>query len=166
MEKAIDSCSQPKASYGVEDNLSDEIKELLVTLPREKHFDGTYLYQFDGIWHRSIFLAGMISSRRHFEPQDSDLLVGLFVLFTFCGCFCLFFWAAFVLALLCCLAAGLFAVALGFVSRKKIGKRSRWSAPTQIFFICVGSPPIGGDPRQPPVKMTGVGPADRRERLL
>ncbi|TXG46870.1 hypothetical protein EZV62_026164 [Acer yangbiense] len=36
MEKAIDSCSQPKASYGVEDNLSDVIKELLLTLPREK----------------------------------------------------------------------------------------------------------------------------------
>ncbi|KAK1571420.1 hypothetical protein Q3G72_027749 [Acer saccharum] len=75
MEKAIDSCSQPKASYGVEDNLSDEIKELLLTLPREKNVDGTYLYQFDGIWYRSVFLAGMISSRRHFEAQDSDIIV-------------------------------------------------------------------------------------------
>ncbi|KAK3188521.1 hypothetical protein Dsin_028082 [Dipteronia sinensis] len=68
MEKAIDS-SQPKASHGVEDsNLSNEVEELLLTLPREKNFDGTYLYQFDGVWYRHSFLYGMIATQRN--PLD------------------------------------------------------------------------------------------------
>ncbi|TXG46868.1 hypothetical protein EZV62_026162 [Acer yangbiense] len=77
MEKAIDS-SKPKASHGVEDDLSNEAEELLLTLPREKNFDGTYLYQFNGVWYRHKFLYGMISTRRHFQARDSDIIVSTF----------------------------------------------------------------------------------------
>ncbi|KAI9199020.1 hypothetical protein LWI28_026049 [Acer negundo] len=77
MEKAIDS-SKPKASHRVEDDLSNEADELLLTLPREKNFDGTYLYQFNGVWYHLNFLYGMISTRRHFQARDSDIIVSTF----------------------------------------------------------------------------------------
>ncbi|KAK2639584.1 hypothetical protein Ddye_027379 [Dipteronia dyeriana] len=49
MDKTSD--YQQKASNGVEDYLTDEIQELLSTLPREKNFDGSYLYQYQGFWY-------------------------------------------------------------------------------------------------------------------
>ncbi|TXG46869.1 hypothetical protein EZV62_026163 [Acer yangbiense] len=73
MEKTSD--SQQKTSNGVEDYLTDEIQELLSTLPREKSFDGSYLYQYQGFWYRSIYIAGMISAHRHFQARDSDTIL-------------------------------------------------------------------------------------------
>ncbi|KAI9198597.1 hypothetical protein LWI28_018826 [Acer negundo] len=67
--------SQQKASNGVEDYLTDEIQELLSTLPREKSFDGSYLHQYQGFWYRSIYIAGMISAHRHFQARDSDTIL-------------------------------------------------------------------------------------------
>ncbi|KAL5773193.1 hypothetical protein ACOSQ2_013117 [Xanthoceras sorbifolium] len=76
MEKAIDSYTKASSHDNVaEDNLSGEIKELLSTLSREKNLDGTYLYQYDSVWYRSNALAGMISSRRNFLAQDSDIIL-------------------------------------------------------------------------------------------
>ncbi|KAH7569424.1 hypothetical protein JRO89_XS06G0159400 [Xanthoceras sorbifolium] len=67
--------SQQKASYGVEDYyLTDEVRQLLSTLPREKNFDGTYLYQYqEGFWYRPIHIAGMLSAQRHFQVRDDDI---------------------------------------------------------------------------------------------
>ncbi|KAK3188523.1 hypothetical protein Dsin_028084 [Dipteronia sinensis] len=73
MEKTSD--SQQKASYGIEDYLTDEIQELLSTLPREKNFEGSYLYQYQGFWYRSIYIAGMISAHKHFQARDSDTIL-------------------------------------------------------------------------------------------
>ncbi|KAK2644620.1 hypothetical protein Ddye_019815 [Dipteronia dyeriana] len=70
MEKTSD--SQQKASKGVEDYPTDEIQELISTLPIEKNFDVTYLYQYQGFWYRSIYIAGMISAYRNFQARDSD----------------------------------------------------------------------------------------------
>ncbi|KAH7569422.1 hypothetical protein JRO89_XS06G0159200 [Xanthoceras sorbifolium] len=51
MEKAIDSHTKASSHDNVaEDNLSDEIRELLSTLSREKNLDGTYPYQYDSVW--------------------------------------------------------------------------------------------------------------------
>ncbi|KAL5842420.1 hypothetical protein ACOSQ3_013023 [Xanthoceras sorbifolium] len=54
MEKAIDSHTKASSHDNVaEDNLSDEIRELLSTLSREKNLDGTYPYQYDSVWYYS-----------------------------------------------------------------------------------------------------------------
>ncbi|KAL5773189.1 hypothetical protein ACOSQ2_013113 [Xanthoceras sorbifolium] len=61
--------SQQKASYGVEDYyLTDEVRQLISTLPREKDFDCTYLYQYqEGFWYRPTYIAGILSAQRHFQ---------------------------------------------------------------------------------------------------
>ncbi|KAL5758818.1 hypothetical protein ACOSP7_021429 [Xanthoceras sorbifolium] len=56
-------------------DLSDEIQELLLTLLREKTFDGSFIYKYEGVWYRPIFLAGLISSQKHFHAEDSDTIV-------------------------------------------------------------------------------------------
>ncbi|KAL5757008.1 hypothetical protein ACOSQ2_021754 [Xanthoceras sorbifolium] len=53
----------------------DEIQELLLTLPREKTFDGGFIYKYEGVWYRPIFPAGLISSQKHFHAEDSDIIV-------------------------------------------------------------------------------------------
>ncbi|KAI9157090.1 hypothetical protein LWI28_016815 [Acer negundo] len=76
MEKAID--SQQKATSVGEDNASDEIQELLLTLPSVINFGGSHIYQYKGCWYHDYhpkFLKGMISSQRHFQAQDSDVIL-------------------------------------------------------------------------------------------
>ncbi|TXG69461.1 hypothetical protein EZV62_004396 [Acer yangbiense] len=66
-------------SLAGEFGVSDEIEELLLTLPRDKTFDGSSIYQYEGAWYRPISLAGLISSRKHFQAKDSDVIVITFL---------------------------------------------------------------------------------------
>ncbi|KAH7569412.1 hypothetical protein JRO89_XS06G0157300 [Xanthoceras sorbifolium] len=69
--------SQQKASNGVQDYyLTDEVRQLISTLPREKDFDGTYLYQYqEGFWYRPTYIVGILSAQRHFQARDDDIIL-------------------------------------------------------------------------------------------
>ncbi|XP_057802874.1 cytosolic sulfotransferase 5-like [Salvia miltiorrhiza] len=55
--------------------LSQDFKEFLSTLPREKGFAKEPLYLYQGFWYEDVFLEGAISSQEHFQAEDSDVFV-------------------------------------------------------------------------------------------
>ena len=57
------------------EKLSTECQQLLPTLPREKTWDGSYYYLYQGFWFRAILLHGSILFQKHFQAEDEDVLV-------------------------------------------------------------------------------------------
>ncbi|XP_019079632.1 cytosolic sulfotransferase 15-like [Vitis vinifera] len=57
------------------EKLSDECQQLLATLPREKTWDGSYYYLYQGFWFRAIPLHGIILFQKHFQVEDEDVLI-------------------------------------------------------------------------------------------
>ncbi|KAL6328055.1 hypothetical protein AAG906_033324 [Vitis piasezkii] len=57
------------------EKLSDECQQLLATLPREKTWDGSYYYLYQGFWFRAIPLHGIILFQKHFQAEDEDVLI-------------------------------------------------------------------------------------------
>ncbi|XP_058075783.1 cytosolic sulfotransferase 12-like [Magnolia sinica] len=58
-----------------EERISQEVRELLSSLPREDSWRYTPLYQYQGIWYTKIGLPGTIACQRHFQARDSDILL-------------------------------------------------------------------------------------------
>ena len=69
--------SSVSSVFGGDDleELSSECQELFQTLSRERNWDGTYIYQYQGFWFRARTLQSIISFQRHFQAEDSDVLV-------------------------------------------------------------------------------------------
>ncbi|KAL7240726.1 hypothetical protein ACSBR2_006388 [Camellia fascicularis] len=63
----------PKYLQG--DDLTQECKELLSCLPREKGWVVSHFYQYQGFWHSSRQLQGVIACQQHFQAQDTDILL-------------------------------------------------------------------------------------------
>ncbi|KAL7240724.1 hypothetical protein ACSBR2_006386 [Camellia fascicularis] len=61
--------------YLQEDDLTQECKELLSSLPREKGWVVSHLYQYQGFWYSSWVLQGVIAWQQHFQAQDTDILL-------------------------------------------------------------------------------------------
>ncbi|CAL5416724.1 unnamed protein product [Camellia sinensis] len=61
--------------YLQEDDLTQECKELLSSLPREKGWVVSHLYQYQGFWYSSRELQGVIACQQHFQAQDTDILL-------------------------------------------------------------------------------------------
>ncbi|XAR65314.1 Steroid sulfotransferase [Bertholletia excelsa] len=61
--------------YLVEDNLTQECIDLLSSLPRDKGWVASHLYQYQGFWHHARQLQGVLTCQQHFEAQDSDILL-------------------------------------------------------------------------------------------
>lgn len=55
--------------------LSDESRELLQTLPREKWWTGGYLYLYQGYWFPGRVFDGIIRFQKHFQAEDEDVFV-------------------------------------------------------------------------------------------
>ena len=55
--------------------LSNECKEVVRSLPRERNWDGKYLYQYHGFWFRPDVVESTISFKRHFKAQDTDIIL-------------------------------------------------------------------------------------------
>ncbi|XP_031286148.1 cytosolic sulfotransferase 15-like [Pistacia vera] len=72
MEKKIESLGEK------EEELSDEIEQLLTTLPKVKNWNGLELCQYQGFWCGSRYLRGMIRFQRQFEAQDNDITLATF----------------------------------------------------------------------------------------
>lgn len=54
---------------------TQECLEIISTLPREKGWVATHLHQYQGFWHTSRQLQGVLSCQKHFQAHDTDIFV-------------------------------------------------------------------------------------------
>ncbi|TKY68366.1 Cytosolic sulfotransferase 15 [Spatholobus suberectus] len=57
------------------DKLSQECKELILSLPREKGWRTRYIYLFQGFWCQAREIQAIITFQKHFQAKDSDVIV-------------------------------------------------------------------------------------------
>ncbi|OIS95877.1 PREDICTED: cytosolic sulfotransferase 12-like [Nicotiana attenuata] len=69
--------SQPiPPKYLQEDELSEECKKLLLTLPKERGWISSHIYNYQGFWiGRATTLQGVLAFQQHFQAQDSDIIL-------------------------------------------------------------------------------------------
>ncbi|KAL3830592.1 hypothetical protein ACJIZ3_019394 [Penstemon smallii] len=58
-----------------EEILSQECKQLISTLPKEKGWIASHLYQYQGFWYPARHLQGIISCQKHFQARNSDIFL-------------------------------------------------------------------------------------------
>ncbi|KAF8378543.1 hypothetical protein HHK36_029886 [Tetracentron sinense] len=58
-----------------EEGLTQEEKTIMSSLPSEKGWVLSHLYQYQGFWHTTRNLQGVIACQLHFQAHDSDLLL-------------------------------------------------------------------------------------------
>jgi hypothetical protein len=66
-----------------EDYMSDpkalnEYKEKISTLPRREGWMADQVYHYQGFWHNSSFLEGVMLAQEHFQPQPNDIILSSF----------------------------------------------------------------------------------------
>ncbi|KAD7478747.1 hypothetical protein E3N88_01883 [Mikania micrantha] len=64
---------EPK--YLKDDEVSEECLSLLPTLPSERGWVSSSLYNYQGFWHNARQLQGVISCQKHFQAQETDILL-------------------------------------------------------------------------------------------
>ncbi|KAL4342771.1 hypothetical protein S245_035751 [Arachis hypogaea] len=70
--------SQPNNAipkYLQESEVSQECKDLIATLPIEKGWLASHLHQYQGFWHITRQLQGVLSCQKHFNALNSDILI-------------------------------------------------------------------------------------------
>lgn len=58
-----------------EDELSDECKKLLSTLPKERGWSVSHIYNYQGFWAKPRVIQGVIACQQQFQAQDSDIIL-------------------------------------------------------------------------------------------
>ncbi|KAB1200835.1 Cytosolic sulfotransferase 15 [Morella rubra] len=58
-----------------EENLSQECKELLLSLPKEKGWRNPYIFKYQGFWCQPTEIQAMVSFQRHFQASDTDIVL-------------------------------------------------------------------------------------------
>ncbi|KAG2301998.1 hypothetical protein Bca52824_030649 [Brassica carinata] len=61
--------------YLKDENLTQETKDLLSSLPSEKGWLVSQMYQFEGSWQTQALLQGLLNCQKHFEAKDSDVIL-------------------------------------------------------------------------------------------
>ncbi|CAA7039309.1 unnamed protein product [Microthlaspi erraticum] len=61
-----------------EEDLSEETKTLISSLPLEESFTGRKLCKYQGCWYIHRTLQGVLNVKTSFEPQDTDIIVASF----------------------------------------------------------------------------------------
>ncbi|WMV28027.1 hypothetical protein MTR67_021412 [Solanum verrucosum] len=61
--------------YLQEDEISDECKKLLLTLPKERGWLASHMYNYQGFWVTPRVIQGVISCQHQFQAQDSDIIL-------------------------------------------------------------------------------------------
>ncbi|KAF3431626.1 hypothetical protein FNV43_RR26357 [Rhamnella rubrinervis] len=61
--------------YLREDEVTKECRDLLPSLPSEKGWVAAHLHQYQGFWHTTRQLAGVLSCQKHFQAKDTDILL-------------------------------------------------------------------------------------------
>ncbi|XP_028782973.1 cytosolic sulfotransferase 15 [Neltuma alba] len=59
----------------VEEGLSQELKDLILSLPRERGWRTRYLYFFQGFWCQPAEIQAITFLQNHFQAKDSDVVV-------------------------------------------------------------------------------------------
>lgn len=58
-----------------EETLSQECKNLILSLPRERGWRTRYLYLFQGFWCQPAEIQAITTLQNHFEAKDSDVVI-------------------------------------------------------------------------------------------
>lgn len=66
--------SEPKNSSNTQEQLSEKIKDLELSLPKELWF-GFPMQLYQGYWCLSVLLEGIIAFQTHFQPHDTDIIL-------------------------------------------------------------------------------------------
>ncbi|KAL3511006.1 hypothetical protein ACH5RR_030407 [Cinchona calisaya] len=61
--------------YLQEDEVSQECKDLLSTLPKEKGWAEPHLYNYQGFWYLAWQFQGVLECQKYFQAQDTDILL-------------------------------------------------------------------------------------------
>ncbi|CAI0421537.1 unnamed protein product [Linum tenue] len=79
---AVENWSPPTAatkssstSNRVDEKLSQECQDLLLSLPREKGWRTSYLYKFKGFWCQPKQIQAILAFQTHFQVKDTDAIV-------------------------------------------------------------------------------------------
>ncbi|KAK6788555.1 hypothetical protein RDI58_012353 [Solanum bulbocastanum] len=74
MSKSQTSAQIPP-KYLQEGELSDECKKLLLTLPKERGWLASNIYNYQGFWGTPRIIRGVIACQQQFQAQDSDIIL-------------------------------------------------------------------------------------------
>ncbi|KAK4263644.1 hypothetical protein QN277_029031 [Acacia crassicarpa] len=75
-EKSTFSEQPVRPKYLHEDEeLSQQCKDLIATLPTESGWINVQLHQYNGFWFAKRHLQGILNCQNHFQAQDSDILL-------------------------------------------------------------------------------------------
>ncbi|KAF3505421.1 hypothetical protein F2Q69_00041944 [Brassica cretica] len=61
--------------YLKDENLTQETRDLLSSLPSEKGWLVSQMYQFEGSWQTQALVQGNVNCQKHFEANDSDVIL-------------------------------------------------------------------------------------------
>ncbi|XP_030444313.1 cytosolic sulfotransferase 12-like [Syzygium oleosum] len=61
--------------YLQEDDIPQECRDLIPSLPREKGWVGTSLHLYQGFWITTSHLKGVLACQSHFRARDTDILL-------------------------------------------------------------------------------------------
>lgn len=59
----------------VKEEVSDECREVLLSLPRERGWRSSYLYKFQNFWCQAEEIQAIIAFQKHFRAKSSDVIV-------------------------------------------------------------------------------------------
>lgn len=67
----------PRTSHGEEEEekLSEECKQLLLSLPKEKGWRTPFLYEFQGFWCQPAEIQSIMAFQNHFQSLDTDIVL-------------------------------------------------------------------------------------------
>ncbi|KAF3528938.1 hypothetical protein DY000_02043603 [Brassica cretica] len=63
------------ANFMKDDDVSQECKNLISSLPSEKDFTGRKLYNYQGSWYYPNTLQAILNFQTHFQARDSDIIL-------------------------------------------------------------------------------------------
>ncbi|KAL0748941.1 hypothetical protein Bca101_030943 [Brassica carinata] len=61
--------------YLKDENLTQETRDLLSSLPSEKGWLVSQMYQFEGSWQTQALVQGIVNCQKHFEANDSYVIL-------------------------------------------------------------------------------------------
>ncbi|XP_057421828.1 cytosolic sulfotransferase 12-like [Lotus japonicus] len=67
--------TDPLPKYLQENEITQECLELIPTLPREKGWVASHLHQYQGFWHNTRQLQGVLSCQKHFQAHNTDIFI-------------------------------------------------------------------------------------------
>ncbi|KAL1220270.1 Cytosolic sulfotransferase 12 [Cardamine amara subsp. amara] len=69
------SSSSSVPDYLRDDDVTQEARDLISSLPKEKGWLVSEIYQFQGTWHTQAILQGILKCLKLFEANDSDIIL-------------------------------------------------------------------------------------------